>query len=57
VTLAENGIAAELTAKQNLKMAYKRFMAERQPSKKEEAGRDLACAIFGTDAIAKDSIL
>ncbi len=57
VTLAERGVRAEQDAKENLKSAYRRLLTEREPGKKEEAGRDLIRAIFGKDAIAEDSIL
>jgi hypothetical protein len=57
VTLAEQGVRAEHDAKENLKTAYSRFLKEQEPSKKEEAGRDLVRAIFGKDAIAEDPIL
>jgi predicted DNA-binding ribbon-helix-helix protein len=55
VSLAERGIQAELEAKQNLKSAYARFMAPRESGPKNEAGKDLIRAIFGTDAIAEDT--
>jgi predicted DNA-binding ribbon-helix-helix protein len=57
VTLAERGVRAEQDAKENLKSAYRRFLKEKEPSKKEEAGRDMIRAIFGKDSIAEDSIL
>ena len=57
VTLAERGIQAELDAKENLRKTYRRFMAEREPSRKEAAGKDLIRAIFGADAIAQDPLL
>jgi hypothetical protein len=57
VTLAERGARAEKDAKENLKTVYRRFLKEQEPSKKEEAGRDLIRAIFGKDAIAEDPIL
>ena len=57
VSLAERGVRAELDAKQNLKAAYKRFMDEPEPARKNEAGKDLVRAIFGKDAIAEDTIL
>ena len=37
--------------------AYKRFMNEKKPGPKNEAGKDLVRAIFGTDAIAEDTLL
>jgi hypothetical protein len=57
VTLAERGVRAEQDAKENLKAAYQNFLKEQEPGKKNEAGQELIRAIFGKDAIAKDSIL
>jgi hypothetical protein len=57
VALAERGVRAELDAKENLKAAYKRFMGEQEPARKNEAGKDLIRAIFGKDAIAEDTVL
>jgi hypothetical protein len=57
ICLAERGLRAELDARNNLKTAYRRFMEEREPARKEEAGKDLIRAIFGKDAIAEDKIL
>lgn len=57
VTLAERGIRAEQEAKRNLRTAYRRFLKEQNPSKKDEAGKDLIRAIFGADAIAEDPLL
>lgn len=57
VSLAERGARAELDAKENLKAAYKRFMSEQEPNRKDEAGKDLIRAVFGKDAIAKDTVL
>lgn len=56
VSLAERGMQADLEAKEKLKAAYKRFMAEREAGPKNEAGKDLIRAIFGTDAIAEDTL-
>jgi hypothetical protein len=56
VSLAERGIQAELEAKEKLKAAYKRFMSERKPGPKNEAGKELLRAIFGTEAIAEDTL-
>jgi len=50
VSLAERGIQADLEAKKKLKAAYKRSMDEREAGPKNEAGKDLIRAIFGTDA-------
>jgi hypothetical protein len=57
VALAERGVEAEATAKQQLNTAYRRFMAEPDPARKNEAGKDLIRAIFGRDAIAEDTVL
>ena len=57
VTLAERGVRAERDAKENLKESYRIFLKEKEPSKKEKAGKDLIRAIFGKDAIAGDQIL
>ncbi len=57
VTLAERGVRAERDANENLKSAYRRFLKEKEPSKKDEAGRDMIRAIFGKDSIAEDPVL
>ena len=57
VDLAERGVRAEAEAKQQLKSAYRTFVKESAPERKNEAGRDLIRAIFGKDSIAEDSIL
>ena len=57
VTLAERGVRAEQDSKENLKTAYRKFLQEKEPSRKDEAGRDLIRAVFGKDAIAEDPIL
>ena len=56
VALAERGVRAEAEAKQQLKSSYDRFLAENDPARKNEAGRDLIRAIFGKDSIADDSV-
>ena len=56
VDLAERGVRAEAEAKQQLKSAYRTFIDEAEPERKNEAGRDLIRAIFGKDSIAEDSI-
>jgi hypothetical protein len=56
VALAERGVRAEAEAKEQLKASYDRFLAENDPGLKNEAGKDLIRAIFGTDAIAEDSV-
>src|SRR5258708_6944229 len=57
VDLAERGVRAEAEAKRQLKSAYRAFIAEVEPERKNAAGRDLIRAIFGKDSIAEDSIL
>ena len=52
VSLAERGVQAEHDANENLKAAYKRFLQEQEPVRKDEAGKDLIRAIFGKDAVA-----
>jgi hypothetical protein len=57
VSLAERGVQAEVDARQNLNATYERFMKEREPDRKEEAGKDLIRAIFGKEGIAEDTVL
>jgi hypothetical protein len=57
ITLAERGVKAELEAKEQLKNSFSRFLAENDPARKNEAGKDLIRAVFGKDAIAEDTIL
>jgi hypothetical protein len=57
VMLAQRGVEAEVTARRNLNATYRRFMSEADPQRKNDAGKDLIRAIFGTDAIAEDTIL
>ena len=57
VALAERGVRAEADAKEQLKISCRRFIDENEPSRKNEAGRELIRAIFGKDSIAEDSIL
>ena len=56
VTLAERGVRAEEDAKRDLRTAYRRFLKEQEPSKKEEAGRDLIRAVFGRSNAAEMNI-
>jgi hypothetical protein len=56
VDLAERGVRAEAEAKQQLKAAYRNFVQEVEPERKNEAGRDLIRAIFGKDSLAEDSV-
>lgn len=56
VVLAERGVRAESEAKEQLKASYDRFLAESDPVRKNEAGKDLIRAVFGGDAIAEDPV-
>jgi hypothetical protein len=56
ISLAERGVQADLEAKKALRGAYRRFMDEQEPSAKNDAGKELVRAIFGTDAIAEDTL-
>lgn len=56
VSLAEQGVEAELDARKRLRTAYTRFLEEKDPTQKDEAGKDLIRAIFGSDALAEDPI-
>jgi len=56
VVLAQRGAEAEAAARENLNATYRRFMAEADPERKGEAGKDLIRAIFGKDALAEDPI-
>ena len=56
VALAERGVRAEAEAKAQLKASYHRFIDEKDPAVKNEAGLDLMRSIFGTDSIAEDSV-
>lgn len=55
VVLAERGVRAEADAKEQLKASYLRFIDEKEPALKNQAGVDLIRSIFGTDAIAENS--
>jgi hypothetical protein len=57
VVLAQRGVEAEAAARSQLSETYRRFMAENNPQRKNEAGKDLIRAIFGKDSIAEDPIL
>jgi len=57
VVLAQRGVEADAAAHDNLKTTYRRFMAETDPERKDEAGKDLIRAVFGKDAIAEGPIL
>jgi hypothetical protein len=54
VTLAEQGVEAEAAARATVAAAYDRFMTTDEPTKKNQAGRELIQAIFGRAAIAED---
>ena len=56
VALAERGVRAEAEAREQLKASYRRFIDEKEPSLKNEAGLDLIRSIFGTESIADDSV-
>src|SRR5271157_5329800 len=56
VDLAERGVRAEAEAKQQLKAAYRTFLKETEPERKNEAGRDLIRAVFGKDSVGEDSV-
>ena len=49
-------VRAEADAKEQLKASYLRFIDEKEPALKNQAGVDLIRSIFGTDAIAEDSV-
>jgi hypothetical protein len=57
VALAQRGVEAEAAALANLNASYRRFIAEADPERKNEAGKDLIRAVFGKDAIAEDPVL
>lgn len=57
VLLAQRGVDAESAARAHLNATYRRFMAESDPNRKVEAGKDLIRAVFGKDALAEDTIL
>lgn len=56
VVLAERGVRADTEGKQHLKTAYRTFIEDAEPDRKNEAGRDLIRAMFGKDSIAEDSV-
>ena len=56
VALAERGVRAEADAKAQLKASYRRFIDEKDPAVKNEAGVELIRSIFGKDSIAEDSV-
>ena len=56
VLLAERGVEAKAAARKNLAASYRQFMAEADPRRKEDAGKNLIRAIFGKDALAEDPV-
>ena len=56
VALAERGVRAEAEAKAQLKASYRRFIEEKEPALKNQAGLELIRSIFGKDSIAEDSV-
>jgi hypothetical protein len=54
VVLAERGVRADAEAKQQVEAAYRNFIEEAAPARKNEAGRNLIRAIFGKDSIAEE---
>ena len=56
VDLAERGVRAEADAKRQLKAAYRSFVEETEPERKNDAGRELIRAIFRKDSVAEDSV-
>ena len=54
--LSFRGVDAEAAARTHLTATYRRFMAEADPERKGEAGKDLIRAIFGKDSVAEDSV-
>ena len=50
-------VFTEAGARADLNAAYRRFMSEADPERKNEAGKDLIRAVFWTDAIAEDLLL
>ena len=56
VSLVAKGVRAEMSEKEDLEASYGRFISEKNPAKREGAGKDLIRAVFGKDAIAEDSV-
>jgi hypothetical protein len=56
VELAERGAAVETAQQEQLTASYRRFMSERDPKRKVDAGKDLIRAVFGKHAIAEDPV-
>jgi hypothetical protein len=56
VTPADLAIELEAAARKNLNASYRPFMAEADPERRGEAGKERIRSIFGKDAIAEDPI-
>ena len=54
--MVERGIRAESEAKQQLEAAYRNFIVEAEPERKNEAWRAVIRAVFGKNSIAGDSV-
>jgi hypothetical protein len=52
VFLAERGAKAEREAQLSLRRNYRRYLTEKDPAKKLQAGDDLIRSVFGPDAVA-----
>jgi len=57
VELAERGIQADTSIKDELSSAYERFMRDEDPARKSRSGKNLIRTIFGKDSIAEDPVL
>jgi len=47
----------EAVGNPQLKSAYNLFLADIEPAKKNAAGRNLICSVFGADSITEDLVL
>jgi hypothetical protein len=56
MNMAERGVRVKRNANEVLRSTYRKFVTEKGPSKKEEAGKKLIRVVFGKDAIAEDPI-
>ena len=56
VALAERGLQAEAEAQRTLRSAYRVYLAENEPARKNQIGKTLVRTIFGKDSIAEDSV-
>jgi hypothetical protein len=55
-TASARFVRQNVTIPATLKSSNNRFLAENDPARKNEEGKDLIRAIFGKDAIAEDLI-